>query len=314
MPLVGFGTARLRGDRLRSALAGAVADCGVRHIDCAKVYGNEHIVGEVLEQLTAAGTVQRKDLFVVSKLWNDDHRPEHVAAACRRTLSDLRLEYLDLYLVHWPTAWRKGTVLCRDSRVTLRDTWRAMERLVDEGLVRCIGVSNFDEERLKELDAVPPRHQCCVNQVEMHPRLAQPGLLRACEARSIVVTAWSPLAKHPAELSRIPAVGRLAAKKQCTAAQAVVAWHVARGVCAIPRSSSVPHIRENVAAAAIALDRADLDDMAEADRGQRLAPDFVGAFSGTAWYWKAAGNIVAAFAWFFWAVVPNWLDLRMPSS
>ena len=168
MPLVGLGTAHLYREKGRAALRDALA-AGYRHVDCAKVYGNEHLVGEELTSAMTRLGIARDELFIVSKLWNDDHAPEDVAAACRRSLSDLQLDYLDLYLVHWPLDWRKGTVLC-PGNTPMIECWRAMEKLVDEGLVRAIGVSNFDESQLRELvDNVDVRLKPAVNQVELHP-------------------------------------------------------------------------------------------------------------------------------------------------
>jgi len=313
MPMMGFGTARLKGDRLRGALRFAVAECGLRHVDCAKVYGNEHIVGEVLAGVFESGAVARKDLFITSKLWNDDHRPEHVAQACRRTLADLRLDYLDLYLVHWPTAWRKGTVLRTDAGVTLGETWRAMELLVEEGLVKNIGVSNFDIQRLEELHRPGLKRPVAVNQVELHPDLAQGPLVEHCKAKGIVVTAWSPLLKSPGACAEREGVKRCMDRHSADAASVVLAWHLARGVCAIPRSGSPAHIRANIEGALqLRLGEKDLEDIATADKGRRMFPDLVGAFSDTATIWRVLSGILHAIAYCFWAIIPNRLDLRMP--
>ena len=136
MPVIGLGTAHLLERQVLSALR-----AGVRHLDCARMYGNEEAVGRAIR----ASGVPRAELFVTSKLYNDEHAPADVAASCRAALAALQLDKLDLFLVHWPLAWRRGTLfVAPDAGVTIAATWRAMEGLVDAGLVDSIGVSNFD--------------------------------------------------------------------------------------------------------------------------------------------------------------------------
>ena len=244
IPTFGFGTARLRGTDGAKAIRAAV-DVGIRHFDTAKCYGNEELLGTVLRSSLEDGTVKsRGDLFVTSKLWNDDHQPAHVAAACRSSLERLGLGYLDLYLVHWPVSWRKGTLGCPDSGVTLEETWRAMEKLVDEGLVRAIGVSNFGERRLSQLLALARIKPAC-NQIELHPRLQQPSLVKFCQRSGVVVVAWSPLAKGGPLASAGPAIEAMAEQRGLTPTQLTLLWHLSRGVVPIPRSSNPGHIREN---------------------------------------------------------------------
>lgn len=193
IPALGLGTAWLRKEAGKDALRAALGH-GCRSFDCAKVYGNEALVGEVLKEAVDSSAVKREELYIASKVWNDDHRPDMVASACRASLARLQLSYLDLYLVHWPVHWRKGTIGCPDSGVTMAETWEAMERLVDEGLVREIGVSNFGPKKLGEL-LQTCRIRPVVNQVELHPQLQQPALVKFCQDNKVTVTAWSPLFK-----------------------------------------------------------------------------------------------------------------------
>ncbi len=186
MPLLGIGTARLKAEGAITAVLAALS-AGYRHIDGAKVYGNEAWVGAAIAQAVSEGVVRRSELFVTSKCWNDDHRPEHVRQACLRSLNDLQLEYLDMYLVHWPVAWRKGTLGCADDGVCMLETWRAMEALVDDGLVRSIGVSNFGMRALGQVrdsssTASPNAHRQLVSSGARwsHVRSARVGVACSC--------------------------------------------------------------------------------------------------------------------------------------
>ena len=339
MPLVGLGTAHLYREKGRAAVRAAL-DAGYRHIDCAKVYGNERLVGDEL-RLAMAGElapgaipdaprvpIPRAELFITSKLWNDDHAPEDVAAACRRSLRDLSLDYLDLYLVHWPLAWRKGTVFC-PADVTILDTWRAMEKLVDEGLVRAIGVSNFDETQLR---ARARREDTpAVNQVELHPLCQQPELVAACEAMDVVLTAWSPLGKGTASLMRHPTLLDIARRREgegegegeddvegtslASAADVALRWNTQRGVVVIPKSTSTAHLAGNLRAAdgSWSLTKEEMGAVAAMDEGRRRVPDVVGVWPATASSAaKAAGKVLGWIARGVFAVVPNRIDMMAP--
>lgn len=175
-------------------------DTGYRHIDCAFNYLNEAEVGAGIKSKVDQGVVERGDLFVCSKLWNTFHQPDLVETALKSSLKDLQLEYLDLYLIHFPTAFQEGgDRYPRDdqgkvifSDVEICDTWKAMEELVRKGLVKTIGVSNFNSEQLDRVlkcATIPP----AMNQIEMHPYLNQRKLVEFCKARNVAVTAYSPL-------------------------------------------------------------------------------------------------------------------------
>ncbi|KAG5841167.1 hypothetical protein ANANG_G00196700 [Anguilla anguilla] len=200
MPLVGLGTWKSAPGQVMQAVLSAL-DCGYRHIDCAAAYGNEQEVGEALRERVGLGkALQREDVFVTSKLWNTQHHPDDVEPACRKSLADLGLDYLDLYLMHWPMAFQRGAeVMPRNADGSIRyadthyrDTWKAMEALVDLGLARAIGLSNFNARQVDDVLSIA-EHKPAVNQVECHPYLIQARLLAHCGDRGVVVTAYSPL-------------------------------------------------------------------------------------------------------------------------
>ena len=276
MPLIGLGTWKSKDGVVGDAVKAAVR-AGYRHIDCAHCYDNEHEVGKALQELIEAGEVKRSELFIVSKLWNTKHEERDVERALRHTLAQLQLAYLDLYLVHWPLAWRRteGAIENfprredgsgpeydherprddgRDGLVDPSETWRGMEAVYDAGLTRAIGVSNFSERQLAALSA-DARVPCSVNQVESHPLLPQRELLVYCRQQKIVLTAYSPLgspdntrARKESDPSllrheRIVSIGAAYGK---SAAQVLVRFHTQRGVVAIPKSKTPAYIAANL--------------------------------------------------------------------
>ncbi len=284
MPALGLGTWQSAPGEVGRAVEVAVR-AGYRHIDCASIYGNEAEIGESLAALMADGVVARKDLWVTSKLWNDRHAPEDVAPALRETLDKLKLEQLDLYLVHWPVALHKGVLrpqTAADMR-SLEDippaqTWAQMESLVDAGLCRTIGVSNFSVHKLEALIA-SSRIRPAVNQVELHPYLQQPKLLEACHRENVVLTAYSPLGSRgrPAvlkttsdpDLLEDETVVSIAASHRVTPAQVLIAWALSRGTSVIPKSANPNRIRQNFEAASVILAKNDLEKLAGLDRHRR---------------------------------------------
>ncbi|MEL6342938.1 MAG: aldo/keto reductase, partial [Myxococcota bacterium] len=193
-PALGLGTWKSARGEVAAAVKSAI-EMGYRHIDCAHIYGNEGEIGEALAELFAAGVVRREELWITSKLWNDSHAPADVRPAIAVTLKNLQLDYLDLYLIHWPISLRKNAPrpLQADGFISPADlplstTWAAMEDLVDAGLTRHVGVSNCNIPKIAAL-LETARHAPACNQIELHPYLQQPELVRWCLDNGIQVTA-----------------------------------------------------------------------------------------------------------------------------
>lgn len=295
LPAVGLGLWKIENAAVGDLIKEAVR-CGYRHLDSACDYGNEAEAGVGIEQALAAGYCRREDLWVTSKLWNTFHEPKHVRLALERTLSDLRLDYLDCYLVHFPialayvspeTRYPPGWFFDPDAdmpgmqpaRVPLADTWGAMEDLVDAGLVRRIGVCNYGVGLLRDLQATA-RIQPAVLQVELHPRLAQEKLLRYCRETGIAVTAFSPLgapsyvplgmATAADSLLEHPTVTEIAAAVDRTPAQVLLRWGVQRGTAVIPKTSRRERLAENLAVFDFELSPNQMTAITGLDRHQRF--------------------------------------------
>lgn len=293
-PSLGLGTWKIPQDVLPGLIPEAIR-AGYRHFDCACDYGNETAVGEGLANAFSAGFCQRNDVWITSKLWNTYHEPKHVRAACERSLRDLRLSELDLYLVHFPIAlafvpfaeryppgWFFDPAAAHPAmnpvQVPIADTWGAMEDLKQSGLVKQIGVCNFPIVLLRDLLAgcsVRP----AVHQVELHPHLTQPRLLRFCREERIAVTAFSPfgadsylplnMARPEERILTNPDIAAIAAGHRKTAAQVLLRWAIQRGTAAIPKTQTVEHLRENIAIYDFALDPADMTRIDALNRNRR---------------------------------------------
>ncbi len=283
MPALGLGTWKSAPGEVGAAVRHAI-EVGYRHIDCAAIYGNEREVGEAIADCLRAGTVMREQLWITSKLWNDAHAPQDVRPALERTLADLQLEQLDLYLMHWPVALTPGVGMPRRAEdilppeaAPLERTWEAMAELVDAGLTRHIGVSNFSRQKLARLQAGLPQPE--MNQVELHPYLQQRQLVAQCQAQGIHVTAYSPLGSgdRPAAMKgqdepillQEPTIGEIARRHEATPAQVLIAWALARGTAVIPKSTNPQRIEQNLAAAGLALTPEDLQQIESLDRHRR---------------------------------------------
>lgn len=255
IPQLGLGVFLVTDAETRSAVATAL-EVGYRSIDTAAAYHNEEQVGDAVK----ASGLPREDLFVTTKLWNTEQGFDATLAAFDASLRRLDLDYLDLYLIHWPAP--------RQDRYV--ESWRAMQKILAEGRVRSIGVSNFTPAHLRRLidetDTVP-----ALNQVELHPNLPQRELRAFHAEHGIVTEAWSPLARG--ELLGDPTVRRIAEGHGKTAAQVLLRWHLHLGNVVIPKSRTPERIAENIDVFDFELDPADMEAINGLENGQRIGPD-----------------------------------------
>ncbi|MGW0085109.1 aldo/keto reductase [Streptomyces sp. NPDC003393] len=256
MPQLGFGVWQVPDAEAERAVATAL-ESGYRSIDTAAIYGNEEGTGRAI----AASDVPREELFVTTKLWNSDHGYDATLRAFDASLAKLGLEYLDLYLIHWPLP----------SRGRYADSYKAFEKLLADGRVRAIGVSNFLPEHLEHLIAetsVIP----AVNQIELHPHLQQHASRAFHAEQGIATEAWSPLGQGKG-LLEVPAIVAIAQKHNRTPAQVVLRWHIQLGNIAIPKSVTPARIRENIDVFGFSLDEEDLAAISALNEDRRLGPD-----------------------------------------
>lgn len=294
MPVVGLGTWK-SASGVTATVVHSALKAGYRCIDCACDYGNEAEVGAGITSAMAEGIVKREDLFVTSKLWNTFHRREHVRPALMRSLSDLQLSYLDLYLIHFPISLKYVPIEKRyppewvpdpnvpgedklvEDRVPIAETWAAMEALVDEGLVKHIGVCNFSVSLLMDFLSYA-RIRPAVLQVELHPYLQQNRLVEFCKREGIAVTGFSPLGSgsyiqldmdRGDRLLEDAVLKEIARRKGKTAAQVVLRWGVQRGTAVIPKTERKERLMENFDIFDFELSNEEMDAIQALDRGTR---------------------------------------------
>jgi len=267
MPVLGIGTFAGFDPCKSMTTSEAVSlalEVGYRHIDCAYCYNNEGEIGEAVRYGLEKLKIPREDLFITSKLWNEYHKPEDVEAACRQSLSNLGLQSLDLYLMHWPFAFERqhpdgihpvdfNHKFDYDTETHFTQTWKAMEALIEKGLVKAIGVSNFNEDQIKTLInncQIKP----AVNQIECHPYLTQDPLVAFCKAQDIHITAYSPLGckdrvwrsdNDDVPLLEHPILLQVAKKYEKTVPQLLLKWQIQREITVVPRMRTASHIYEN---------------------------------------------------------------------
>lgn len=296
MPLLGLGTWH-HGDQkeMTDAIKFSVQK-GFRHIDCAYVYGNEKEVGVVFSEIIGKDKdVERNDIFIAGKLWCTEHAGDRVEAACRSSLADLGLEYFDLYIVHWPTGFvpgkgnvprdENGNVLF--SGVSIEETWCAMENLVDLGLVRSIGLSNFNSKQVTKIIDIA-RIKPAVLQVESNPRFNNEALRKFCVNNSIVMVAFSPFGSPDlpwgAKLPHIlvdPTLKEIADRVDHSPAQVVLRWQIQRGVGVIPKSVIETELEDNLGIWGWELSKADLELVDSLETGVRKIVPIIKMDDGT---------------------------------
>jgi D-xylose reductase len=295
LPAIGFGLWKVDCPAA-PALVETAARTGYRHFDCASDYGNEAEVGTGLARVLHSGTVRREDLWVTSKLWNTNHARGHVRPACERSLRDLQVDYLDLYLIHfpialehvspsvrYPTGWLHDPEApeprMKPASIPIAETWFAMEELVRAGLVRNIGVCNFGVSLLRDLLSyaeITP----AVLQVESHPYLTHEKLLRYCQQEKIAFTAFSPLgassyvslgmATEDESVLQQPAIRDIATSHGKTPAQVVLRWGVQRGTAIVPKTTRPERLRENISIFDFALSADEMATISALNRNQRF--------------------------------------------
>ncbi len=294
MPAIGFGLWKIAPESCEETVVEAIR-CGYRHFDAACDYGNEVEVGRGIQRAITEGLCTRDELWITSKLWNTYHSAEHVPAAIERSLNDLGLDYLDLYLIHFPIALEyvpfekryppewfydpdKVDQGMKLAKVPLSETWQAMESLKEKGFAKHIGVCNYNSSLLHDLmnySNIQPE----VLQVEAHPYLSQEKLIRLAKHYGLEVTAFSPLgslsyvelemAAEDESILEQPVVKRIAERIGSTPAQVLLSWGVQRGTSVVVKSTNPDRMAENLAAADINLSKDDMSDIAGLNRNRR---------------------------------------------
>jgi diketogulonate reductase-like aldo/keto reductase len=260
MPAVGFGTL-FRDPSTTTEAVKCALEVGFRHFDCAERYRNEAQIGVAFQQVFAAGHIRREDVFITTKLWNTNHRPERVKPAFEASCQRLQTDYIDCYLIHTPFAFQPGDDqdprdvfghVIYDGEITLLDTWRALESLVDEGRCKSIGLSDIALEALKKIVAAA-RIKPAVVQIESHPYLPEWEMLEFCQQHGIILLAFAPLGHgmEPNVLEEAVLTG-IARHVQKTPAQVALAWAVQRGTAFLTTSATPSHIQENFDIATLA--------------------------------------------------------------
>lgn len=280
MPAFGLGTWKSDPGEVYEAVRAAIK-LGYRHIDCAALYGNEPEIGQAFADAFKDGDVKREELWITGKLWNNVHKKDAVRPALEQTLKDLQLEYLDLYLIHWPIVLKDDVVFPSSEddflsleEVPISETWSAMEACVKAGLTKHIGVSNFSVKKIKDLlEVCDIRPE--VNQVELHPFLQQKEMLAFCNNENIVLTAYSPLGstdrpaqfKAPDEPSLFEnvTIAEIAKNNGISPAQVLIRWAIQRGTSVIPKSVNPERLKQNLDAATMELTDEEMDKIAELD-------------------------------------------------
>jgi alcohol dehydrogenase (NADP+) len=280
IPVVGLGTWLSQPGEVYSIVKTAIEE-GYRHIDCAAIYGNEEEIGKALSEVLSEGIVKREELFITSKLWNNAHANENVMPALQKSLNNLQLDYLDLYLIHWPVAFKEEVMFPESideyialEKMPIIDTWRAMETGVEKGLIKSIGVSNFSIKKIEKLVSLATIKPV-INQVELHPYLQQNALLASCKKHNVLLTGYSPLGSsgRPAEMTAESepslldnkVILQIAKKNNKSPAQIILNWALTRGTIIIPKTVTPARAIQNFSAQNFELSETDMNSINELD-------------------------------------------------
>jgi len=281
IPKIGLGTWHFPKDLVTDAVYFAITEAGYKHIDCASIYHNEPEIGQAFEKTFK--NISRNQIFITSKLWNTSHNPKNVQKECEQTLKDLKLDYLDLYLMHWGIAFKpnrdfepidkNGYPILED--ISIQQTWEAMEDLVKKGLVKSIGVANFTATQIIDL-LTYAEIKPVMNQIELHPYLSQQSLVDLCHYKEIAVTAYSPLgtpanrAINDPVLMDDPIIRKIAKSHKKSPAQILLNWGIKRGTIVIPKSVNKNRIKENIDVFNLELSDKEMDKLNNLNRNQRF--------------------------------------------
>ncbi|QWC24014.1 aldo/keto reductase [Bacillus haikouensis] len=254
IPYVGLGVYQMKDPIETVQAVKSAIETGYLSVDTAAVYGNEESVGQGVKESGA----DRKDLFITSKVWNSDQGYDTTLKAFETSLKKLDMDYMDLYLIHWPVEGK------------YKDTWKALERLYSEGLVKSIGVSNFHQHHLEDL-MNSSNEKPVINQIECHPRLSQEKLKAFCQEENIAVEAWSPIAQG--RVLDEPALKQIAEKHGKSSAQVILRWHLQNDVVIIPKSVHATRIKENADLFNFELSSDEMNKINDLNQNERFGPD-----------------------------------------
>ncbi|KSU62050.1 glyoxal reductase [[Bacillus] enclensis] len=254
IPYVGLGVYQMKDPSETVQAVKSAIETGYLSVDTAAVYGNEESVGQGVKESGA----DRKDLFITSKVWNSDQGYDTTLKAFETSLKKLEMDYMDLYLIHWPVEGK------------YKDTWKALERLYSEGLVKSIGVSNFHQHHLEDLMS-SSNEKPVINQIECHPRLSQEKLKAFCQEENIAVEAWSPIAQG--RVLDEPALKQIAEKHGKSSAQVILRWHLQNDVVIIPKSVHANRIKENADLFNFELSSDEMNKINDLNQNERFGPD-----------------------------------------
>lgn len=282
IPSIGLGTYKSAPNEVKDAVEYAVS-IGYRHIDTAKLYGNESEIGDALTNILRDGKVKREDLFITTKLWNNFHQKKSVVPQIKESLKLLKLDYVDLYLIHWPFAFKEDAELLPTdssaySDVDYVETWEGMEECVDQGLAKSIGLSNFNEQQIDRV-LQNCKIKPVINQIEVNPNLSQSELIKFCKDRHIVVTAFCPLERfgasrdpaYPGPTAQDPNVIEIAKKYNKTPAQIILRYLLELGISVIPKSVNPTRIKENFEVTDFDLDSEDIEYLKSRNKDARVS-------------------------------------------